>query len=306
MKKSFTKQNTVKKLASYSTFASAFLMLGNTSNAQIIYTDIPDETVGTGDAYDLDMNDDGDIDFTITNASVVFTDFFVTNVAGTVFYDGLLNFLQIYPASGNAVDAYVQTFPMGSTAVYPSVLNDGADIGPSGDFEEKSFQFLAIYESVIGYGSMSTTAYFYGFGAWPNKDGKFLGVRFSADGDDYYGWVRLTTSDFEVTIEDFAYYASPDAEISAGDMPTAIQSSISEEQLNAYSFGNTINIIVKDVALEGASVKVFNIDGQNIYNGNLNMNGMNIALENASTGNYTLQVTTSTNDVYARQFYIQN
>ena len=35
-------------------------------------TDVdPDETVGTGDSYDLDMNNDGDVDFTINMSSAV-------------------------------------------------------------------------------------------------------------------------------------------------------------------------------------------------------------------------------------------
>jgi hypothetical protein len=55
------------KLASYSTMAGAFIALSSSANGQVLYTDVnPDETYSeNGEFYELDLNEDGDIDFSI-------------------------------------------------------------------------------------------------------------------------------------------------------------------------------------------------------------------------------------------------
>jgi hypothetical protein len=55
------------KLASYSTMAGAFIALSSSANGQVLYNDVnPDETYSeNGEFYELDLNEDGDIDFSI-------------------------------------------------------------------------------------------------------------------------------------------------------------------------------------------------------------------------------------------------
>ena len=63
------------KLSNYSLFSSAFLLIGNTANAQIIYTDVdPDETAFT-DEVQIDMDNDGDVDFKLIFIAETFTSF---------------------------------------------------------------------------------------------------------------------------------------------------------------------------------------------------------------------------------------
>jgi len=306
MKKSFTNKETVKKLASYSALAGAFVLVNTGANAQIVYTDVdPDETVGTGDSYDLDMNNDGDVDFTINMTSITIPSLFYTTAFHSVYYDAVINFMKIYPTSGNAVNAYTLSTFSGGTVGYGYALNNGEDIGPSANMLENSTQYLGAYLGILDYPAPGDIYSFSSFGEWPTKESKFLGVRFAADGNDHYGWVRITCENLEITIEDYAYNGTPDGEIGAGDMPTAIETVLTDNQLSAYSFGNTINVVVKDITSD-ATVSVFNTTGQKVYQNGLNLSGMQITLDNAATGNYTLQITTADNATYSKQLYIQN
>ncbi len=307
MKKSFTNKETVKKLASYSALAGAFVLVNSGASAQVVYTDVvPDETIGTGDSYDLDMNNDGDVDFTINMTSLTIPSLFYTVAYHSVYYDAVINFMKIYPTSGNAVNAYTLSTASGGTVGYGYALNNGENIGPTANMLDNSTQYLGAYLGILDYPGPGDIYSFSSFGEWPTKADKYLGVRFNAADGDHYGWVRITCDNLEITISDYAYAGTPDATIGAGDLPTAVQTLLADDQLSAYSFGNTINVIVKDIKSTSASVSVFNLAGQKVYQDGLNLNGMQITLNDVATGNYTLQVTTADNSTFSKQLYIQN
>ena len=87
---------------------------------------------------------------------------------------------------------------------------------------------------------------------------------------------------------------------------TGVHNVIQNNELSAYSYGNTINVVVKDLQTKGATVKVFNINGEVVYQNELNTSGMNIVMDKVATGNYTLQVITDENGVYTKKLFVQN
>ena len=57
------------KLAAYSAVAGAMLTVGQTANAQVVYTDVdPDESFTAG-SYNIDLNNDATTDFVLNQAS---------------------------------------------------------------------------------------------------------------------------------------------------------------------------------------------------------------------------------------------
>src|SRR5690349_16895754 len=50
------------KFAVYSAMATAFLLIGNNAESEIIYTDIEDYTVDLGEIYSLDIDGAGELD----------------------------------------------------------------------------------------------------------------------------------------------------------------------------------------------------------------------------------------------------
>ncbi len=291
------------KLASYSAMAGAFIAINSNADGQVLYTDVnPDETYSeNGEFYELDLNLDGDIDFSLK--------VFDFSTAG-LFYSGTLTWAGVL----QGVIAYSYNGAIGgsSTYMFPYALNNGITIDSDMNFNTNaSFgtQVLALYLGIQDfYGSGGTLPFFTSpLGEWEGKSEKFLALRLEDGGADYYGWARLSVDDnsHEFTIHDFAIKQSQDTPIETG-ATVGVHTVIQNNQLTAYSFGSTINLVVKDLQTNGASVKVFNMEGQIVYQNDLNLSGMQINLDKAATGNYTVQVVTVEDGVYSKTVNIQN
>jgi hypothetical protein len=154
----------------------------------------------------LDINNDGVNDFEFYN-------FFSFGSSSVVVKDG----------------AVVGTF-------YASALVRGAQIGPTAHFDSGSF---AVIERGIGYGRSFK-------GHWgDNPKNRYLGVRFSMNGETHYGWVRLTItagrdSGIAATITAYAYETTPNKKILAGNAEESandVNSQNATEQPRGASLG---------------------------------------------------------------------
>lgn len=307
MKNTSTPLNAGRKLAAYSSLAGSFLLLHSAAQGQINYTDLdPDESVFPLGAFDVDMDDNGDVDFTFSITTFTIPDFFYTVSAGTVFYDGLFNVMKIYPAPGNGVVAYPISTTGGATLAYAEALNAGQEIDGGAAIYTNSNIYMGAFVSVVGYPAPGSNYQFYAFGAWPDKTNKYVGVKFEGDGNEYYGWVRCTVNDadLEVVLIDYAYNGSPEAMIEAGQMPTAINT-LNPDAMQVYSNGNMIYI--SDIQIQSsATVQVYDVQGKQVFNGNLDLNGMQIGLDNTATGVYTVRIATEDDAHYVKQVFVNN
>ena len=200
--------------------AGAAVLAGavTTADAAIVFTNFnnqvfTDPSVGngtstfftSGNAGNFDFNNDGVIDFRLrqrnsgpytTSGGSTFTlnlAGFAANTTGTIDVVGALN---------------------GANA-YPSRLANGATIGAGGPF------------ITLANGATGFLASVYGFAAskWVSANGPasgFIGVRFTAGGQTYFGWVGLSvagqdaTIPYAITLTGFAYENVPNTAIIAG------------------------------------------------------------------------------------------
>ncbi len=305
MKKTFTKQQVKTKLAGYSALASAFVLASASANGQIQYTDVdPDETYdNNGDFYELDLNMDGDVDFTISIYTFTYPGAFYTGSGAT--FDGVFKWIFANPYNGSIAASTSQS---GSyTFAFPYAKNEGAAIDEGLSWQNLSNQSMVFSLGVLDFPAPGSTYHYLVVGNWSDKSDKYLPLLLDDAGSTYYGWARFDVSDNnnEFTIKDYAVQGTADASIEAGET-VGVHNVIQNNELTAYSFGNTINIAVKALETQGATVKVFDMSGKIVYTNNLDLNGMTITLDKAATGNYTLQVVTEENSVYTKKMFIQN
>jgi len=201
------KKDQAAKLSNYSIFSSAFLLLSNAANAQIIYTDVdPDETAFT-DEVQIDMDNDGDVDFKLIFIAETFTSFSTSELK-----------LRINPLGDNNVAFSTQIVPVtysglpwatytgGATQVVFTVaplINSGnvidAELNFSPDlanlYQRLNFNIYSSYDHQAIAG-----------GDWEGAVDKFAAFQFYFDGDLFYGWMRLSVDILSgITLHDYAY-----------------------------------------------------------------------------------------------------
>jgi hypothetical protein len=168
------------------------LALARASEAKIVYTPAH-VTIGANGSYKLDLNHDGNIDFTIKNVATCASD--------QCFYDLLQE-----PAAGNSGMNDFKGY------VLASALKPGSRIGPGKHFSDQTAVMAGVI-SAIGYV----------FGQWVNVQRRFLGLRFKINGQTHYGWARLNVRvvlsphpAITAVLTGYAYEDVPDKPIVAG------------------------------------------------------------------------------------------
>ena len=211
------KKEQLHKLSNYSLFSSAFLLLSNAANTQVIYTDVdPDETAFT-DEVQIDMDNDGDVDFKLVfNAETV-----------TSFTSAELK-LRINPLGDNKVAFSTQIVPVTYSGLPWATYTGGATqivftVAPlinSGDIIDSGLNFslnlASLYQRLNFniYSSYDHQAI--GGGDWAGAIDKFAGFQLYLDGALHYGWMRLSVDILTgITIHDYAYKSVANTPITA-------------------------------------------------------------------------------------------
>jgi hypothetical protein len=172
------------------------LALAQPAAAEIIYTS-EHQTIRTNHIFAIDLNHDGTTDFTIENR-------FRESHGGYLYLHWNL---QAKPGAGGAI---VSSGPYQSAAA----LKKGETIGPRAPWRAK----LAVME----YQAMEFGYTFYN-GPWNDVVNAYLGMRFQIDGQDHYGWTRLTVqwedggTRLLAELTGYAYETDANTPIIAGD-----------------------------------------------------------------------------------------
>jgi hypothetical protein len=190
-------ESTNRRLNAYGLAAAAagvgVLALAPLAQARIVYTPAH-RVIKSGQHYDLDVNHDGIIDFTLVNSVQCNTD--------QCFYD-----LIEQGKSHNAVIGMTR----GSFLPYASALHAGARIGQRRRFVSKNAILGYVYQ---GGGGTSSR------GPWDNVTSRYLGLQFSINGKLHYGWARLNVSISGTTVSakltGYAFETIPGKPIIAG------------------------------------------------------------------------------------------
>ncbi len=192
----------LKKLASYTGFAAAaMLLLPSNSHAEIRYVD-PDDVMIYNDnrAYDIDLNKDNITDFKIgLNTFSYFSTTFYTYYYSSMTMRRVMNDNRVM-----AFDDFV------------TKLSENMYIGPNGQWDDVAVfcEGTGSYFDVTTRGNWTEDAY-----------KKFIGIKFKISGEDHYGWIRAsvhsTMYNMVVTVHDWAYEDEPGVSIKAGQTETS-------------------------------------------------------------------------------------
>ena len=160
----------------------------------IVYTDIdPDfKSENLNDSYNLDLNNDQIIDFTVSSDSYESWDWL-----------GIAS-------NPNVENGIISTTPWYS---HPVPLNIGKEIfNLRGYSNGESFQTWGVFTVGDCFGGEQGCIY-----DWKNKVDMYLGLRFNLKGRIHYGWARLDVASVtQWVIKDYAYNATPNMPILAG------------------------------------------------------------------------------------------
>lgn len=253
------KKELQKKLKAYSLAATAITAFGATANAQVVYTDIdPDVTISVEpDSLIIDMNNDGTWDFKILK----------TTAASST------NGIRMNANTGNEILG-VNTY---ATYFVASALNAGAPINNA----------AGAWNGTMN-GGMITLAWGTSYGYWQGVTDKYLGLRFQVSGNTHYGWARLDVAagGTSAIIKDFAYQATPDSTILAGDTVTIGVSEIASNNAAIKLRNNELSINAK----ANYDVLVIDLTGRIVYEGIINKGSNRISLLTQPSGVYIVRL----------------
>jgi len=162
-----------RRLNAYALAASAagvgVIAMVQSASGKIIYTPAHEQIV-PNNIYPLDLNHDGKTDFS-------FHDSFT---AASI--EGFVGAITVIPARrANKIVGYDAT----SFLKWASALPAGVRIGPKGPFSSGSKVMVS------GYIDTGTTTVGQCGGPWKNARHRYLGLKFTIDGETHYGWARL-------------------------------------------------------------------------------------------------------------------
>jgi hypothetical protein len=176
----------------YAVAASAagvgILALAEPADAEIVYT--PTHlTIAPNRTFALDLNHDGIVDFTIQNRLYIYSTF------------DRRDDLTIVPEGANEILGHASA----------AALGQGVKVGSSGAFSAgpKSMAF-----------GTDQVGSFYCGGDWNKVQGRYLGLKFTIDGQTHFGWARLSTTcelyKIEAVLTGYAYETVADTAIVTG------------------------------------------------------------------------------------------
>lgn len=294
MKKSLKKYNLL----------SASILAALSSSADVIYTDVdPDLSYNqNGDEYQLDLNNDGTVDYTISNYS------FQYGFPGFFSINGYQ--VNITPASGNGVFGIstISTFSTSyggtsySSNFQASPLRVNEKISSNGSFTASETLLAGNFN-----GSFFGSAFSTNYGNFNDTIfDRFIGLEFKEGNKTLYGWARISAKaekgSQEFTVFDYAYEDSG-SPIYAGHGIVSPGSLSIEKGLTTipkvYFVNNNIKI-ESEITLNG-EINVFTVDGKQIIstkingenaelNGLFEQNKQYVISLNTEEGNYSTRI----------------
>src|SRR5271166_1441797 len=160
----------------------------------------------------LDLNNDGVPDFNLYNDSNA-------NLSGSLFLVyGALYIVPPYGVANSAIVVNSKSYPRAAAAL------------PAGFRVEPGAAFVGKSQLVMVKGTCTSRDRSHGaWGPWLNVKNRYLGLRFSINGETHYGWARLTIGPSSCgtasgTLTGYAYETVANRPITAGATPVATPS----------------------------------------------------------------------------------
>ena len=266
-----TKIISLKKIVSFC-IAIFLLVFNKNLSAQIIYTDIPDETPNA--TYPLDLNNDNIVDFIIQFGGSGSTIGVICSPQNNNAYAG--NFVGgvhlpwALSASNNICDT-LSTWHGGNN---PGTMGMGTSVG-----------------------------------YWPSATNKYLALKLIVGTNTYYGWARfdLLAISSSFTIKDYAYESTPNACIQAGKTNGG-SNEISDKQITIFPNPFISSTTIKTIDnFKNANLTIHNLYGKAIKQIK-NISGKTISLSryNLPSGIYYIRITEENKIIVVEKLVIRD
>jgi hypothetical protein len=230
------------RLVGYAAAAGAMVALAPSANAQVVWSDIQDETIHLNNSFSLDLNNDGYTDFNFRLIGSKYSTSSWSNGSSTRYYSGRM-YGSAYIINPNSYSNF-NSWIANSWSYRPYAFSAGGYIYNASYWNHNTYATAygrlasgnARY-SRASFGGTSTYSTYLN-GAFRFSD-QFIGVRFNIDGELHYGWVRAQLiNPNNLNIKDWAYQTLPNTGIIAGGVEpefvnyTLYNTNIVQVQLN--------------------------------------------------------------------------
>lgn len=240
-----------KRLLNYSLVAGAATVAG-AANGQIVYTDIADATIGVGNSYNLDLDNDGNADFIITTSAR-------SGSMSGIPYSGVGVLINTVGSNG-VVSHPGTTIP--ANYADAMALNDLIDNAATFNTAPTSSSFggMALGVNAVVFGNPVP------FGDWLGQSNKYLGLVFDISGSNHYGWARLDVAadGTTFTIKDYAYDGTAGTGIPAGATVAGVESFDLSNQIDMFIANETLNLRNNNAELSNGRVIVLDLTGKEV------------------------------------------
>ena len=219
-----------KKIGYYSAMATSLFIAGDLQ-AQVFYVEIdPDEAMGgliVPDNFDIDFNDDGDTDISLTE--YLWLEIYCDSSTTGVWCDGSTSqFLKVNASSAAFVKSLEGATSYGIDLAVP--LASGDTISFDNPYTSSGYtRLLSNAGTWLEFYTDEGDGLYLNWnmqnGLWQYQTNKYLGVKFLIDGQTHFGWVEISTLEGDyfgqpVRIQSYAYETTPELPIIAGFIPT--------------------------------------------------------------------------------------
>lgn len=135
---------------------------------------------------------------------------------------------------------------------------------------------------------------------------KYCGFKFKHEGNTHFAWLRLSWGSDHVQLHDFAYHATPDMMILAGQTESAgVNNNESTDPFTIAYQGGNIEITSEAADKRINRVRIINLSGQCIQEIDINNFKAYINTRDITPGFYIIQIIQSDN-FFARKLFISN
>ncbi len=286
----------------YGRLASVFLILPAAGHAQVIVVDIdPDIVLDTAFmSASLDMDMDGNDDFTFYNHSFPFYD----SINGT---NGLIQSLQISPENAlNGFAGSYQTYMEGFYPVvryFPYAFSAGEIIGDGVPVHLNKNGLLAFKSYRNDMASVETCTHIQWF---PELSDHYIGVRF-IDGETvrHYGWIRCDVLEEGRTLvlKEYAYNTENYHPVVAGDS-TEIVGAENIQMESPFQIARTESgLLISSSTGNTYTLSIVNMTGESVYSETTNTSETLINSNIFTKGIYILVIRDGRNMLTGKVFF---
>ena len=252
------------------------IITSSNSNAQIIYTDIPDTIISYPEIpylgydyvyYYLDINNDSIYDFYFELEK---WQEWATPSSQPIYYVSQIRFIQENKTCVFEDDSYDCTY------VYD--IDDIIDTNSNWEDYTASLVFLN-----YAFGGRSCSL--------PFQD-KYYGIKLIIDNNTHYGWLHLNANESgEIMLKGYAFNTIPNQQIKAGQTePDAINTELPEDQVVITCINKCLNIRQNNTNKLIKQVGIHDLTGKTIYDFSANDYQITLDLHNVKTGMYIVRI----------------